>query len=456
MKKIILPLVLLCATVFFAYCNKKAKSNTEAKDITKYASPKADSVVANIDTARVLNWNIIPNQRFSLPHTGISHVMGKKGFKIEVDPTKLMRIDNKPIDAPIEVSIIEVTDDRDFVAYNATTESNGRLLISGGSYYVNMVSNGCPLKIRNGYALQASFPTTNENGMKLFYGDRTTTGTLNWNETQTFFKREVPESISFIDGPVDYPQLKLIPDSIERFVFDSLSQQVYYMSKMLILSQIMDTFSLKKVPVKLDTFYMGVTGWEIFRMGDTNTLIKKGGKKFGQYWTMPHYKIVRTEEARRLEKLKKQNDSLRRAYEITLAERQKSTVAGQICAYYQTVPIAQLGWLNVDKIYPERERADVPIDIPITLKSNRIEYFIVFKTFKGMISGSLLPGNPVLPKLPVGESVQLIAFAKKNNQVLHSAIEFKIGKNPGRQPMHFEEIPIEKMKQIFGNNVKIT
>ncbi len=60
----------------------------------------------------------------------------------------------------------------------------------------------------------------------------------------------------------------------------------------------------------------------------------------------------------------------------------------------------------------------------------------------------------VLPALPTGEQVTLIAFAKANGQFFQYKEDFVIGSKPSVK-LDFKTISADDMARLFGKNVKI-
>ena len=87
---------------------------------------------------------------------------------------------------------------------NAQTISNEELLESRGAYFINLMSNNEPLKLKNGKTLEVKIPKYSDSTMCLFYGERNDFGQMNWNIADTL-KPAKPKTtyevvISFIEN----------------------------------------------------------------------------------------------------------------------------------------------------------------------------------------------------------------------------------------------------------------
>jgi hypothetical protein len=97
------------------------------------------------------------------------------------------------------------------------------------------------------------------------------------------------------------------------------------------------------------------------------------------------------------------------------------------------------------------------LDLPITFNEPEINYFIIYRSFNGLISGKLNKGNNAhykINNLPLNEPITLIAFTRANGQVYHCRQDIITGQKKPVQ-LKFEMIAPEEMSKIFGKNVKI-
>jgi hypothetical protein len=167
-------------------------------------------------------------QHFSVASGKPSQVKGKKGTVLNIDPSVLETEDGKPLGKNIEVELKELSTRSDFLKSNVQTTCDGRLLVSGGAYYINMTSDGSKLKIKDGKTLKVQFPMLTDKKMSLFYGQRDSVGEMNWKETgQEFIKKTIAEK----DGNLDTMYNRLRPVLDTAIVFNEMgfrNQKVIY------------------------------------------------------------------------------------------------------------------------------------------------------------------------------------------------------------------------------------
>ncbi len=168
-------LVLSALAIFISACDSASVSSSgaEAVDSVRLLQDKAnlDETLKRLD---------VPSQVFSAPGDQLSLIRGKKGTVIFLSPSDLETQDGQAPAANVIVELKELTNQEDLGRANAQTVSNGRLLISGGAYYINMKSDGKQLKLKKGKELKVAFPKISDSAMELFYGQRDSRGQMNW------------------------------------------------------------------------------------------------------------------------------------------------------------------------------------------------------------------------------------------------------------------------------------
>jgi 5-hydroxyisourate hydrolase-like protein (transthyretin family) len=166
--------LLLSAIILIASCSSP-KTET-----AQFTAPRVEPAK---EMAKLTDWmkkyEAAP-QTFAVSSKKSSQVRGKQGTLIQVNLGDYETVSGKPIGKGIQVELIELTNQRQMLANRAQTASNGRLLVSGGAYYLNMTSQGEQLKLRKGKKLSVQFARRTEKEMSLFYGQRDSLDQMNW------------------------------------------------------------------------------------------------------------------------------------------------------------------------------------------------------------------------------------------------------------------------------------
>ena len=435
---------------FLFSCNSKKGKNSIA--VTENASLPADTVYVLPDNFFDIRENNTRfensvTQKFTVPGKKISIITGSKGLKVTINPSALELEDGSPVEGKIDVRIIELTTGNDLFKSNAATVSNGRLLASGGSYFIGMENNGQKIKLKKGHKLPVDFPVITKQEMELFYGERDSAGSMNWVKAGDKLEQQF-EEIQFNTISSGTSIVLKEPTIKSKYhLFNKLNAKVYFMNKLMTLSDMVAEFKKRGIDKIIDTLYYNWYGGNDI-VYSYNERVDDGYRHGRQYRV-----ISREELCREKEEMEKANVEYKNALE---AQSQKA-MTSQLKKYYAPATIGTLGWINCDRFYDNKQCTDTELDIPITLNYSQIEYFIIFKSFNGLLNKKIkftAETKVILEKLPVGEAVTLIAFAKNKGVIYQAKEDFIIGRNK-KVAVEFNTITPEELSSIFGKNVRI-
>lgn len=451
MQHLRIAITLLLFTLFIVSCNNQKEKNQPVKGLHVSVSeePGITDTHDEVNTESYINgFAASATQQFTVPHERISVVTGKKGLKITIDPSRLVKEDGSAVDGKINVQMIELTNSLDLFRSNTATISDGRLLASGGSYFIGLECSGQQLKLKTKSSLQVSFPVIDKNEMQLFYGERDSNGSMNWKIAGVLLEQQ-PEEVMFTD--TNRFEVNNIPPVLSEIelnkVFKSLDESVYYYNTKMTLQKLVDTLNAKKAKVFIQTISYWPKNLPTDVVLDTNYLISVYGPQ-KQY-------ILRTcssMEAEQKEKLK-----MMAARDSALSAWKPRSLAGQIQKYYAPAALTKLGWINCDRFNDRQNQMDVEVDLPIAFNKSRVDYFVIFHSFNGLVSNRATvtdSAKMILMNMPQGEKVTLVAFTKKNGLFYQLKESFVIGKNRNIAA-GFSAITETELKNIFAGNVKI-
>lgn len=117
----------------------------------------------------------------------------------------------KPISGNITVKLTEYYQLSDMVLANLSTTTNGKLLETGGMFYVEATSGDELLELQKGKSYSIEFPEkSNKPGMEIYNGQRDQNGNINWTLDNNSEKQEPEgeleyEFVTFIDELAIYP-----------------------------------------------------------------------------------------------------------------------------------------------------------------------------------------------------------------------------------------------------------
>jgi hypothetical protein len=450
-----LPFIFLF--ISFISCNSNKEKNAEP--LTSLPVTVLDTV--SITAPESLNlsayseaWQQAATQTFIAAPGKISVIKAQQGLRITVDPAVLEKEDGTMVDGNIIVKVVELTSSDALFKNNAATISNGRLLVSGGSYFVDMECRGEKLRIKKGQQLRMEFPTLKNNEMELFYGDRDADGNMNWQRANEPLSFNQFANYTVYNPP--YPGNTGVKHFKSRYrMYASLKSAVYFEDKLISIENLVKLLRTRGVDKNIDT--VRIPAYEFYTDMAYHASFK--------YDTIIRYRILSCEQ------LEAERDSMAKAailfqqqHAANLAynaEWQKvnanNSLEAQLQNYYAPSAVTKLGWINCDRFYNNLQNTEMPVEIPYTFNNPDIQYFLIYKSFNGLMSGRIRKNAKqqyVLSNLPQGEAVTFIAFTKSNGQVYHCKEDFVVSANTLCKP-DFKPISEPEMRNIFGSNVKM-
>lgn len=142
------------------------------------------------------------------------YIVGDGGLFIYVRENALLDSEGNPVSKHVKFELKEVQAMDEFVKSRISTLSNGELLSTAGSYYINATSDGKQLKINPEVGLNVAFPdVSSDPEIQLFKGEQTESGDINWLVTDKTTKRipkpniEKPKNLTDYKGKFDLQQV---------------------------------------------------------------------------------------------------------------------------------------------------------------------------------------------------------------------------------------------------------
>ncbi|MFN8395326.1 MAG: cell envelope integrity protein TolA [Bacteroidia bacterium] len=361
----------LCATTLLLLAILTAGCSTNT-------APNSDSAASAlppqpVDMQKLMAPFAPPTQTFTVSGKKPSTVIGDKGTILHINPANLQMPDGSPITDKIEVSLVECTDKAAIIGAGLQTVSDGKLLASGGSYFIGMKSSGQELSLQSGKTLNVEFPQVVDQGMELFYGERTSDGQVNWVAAKKKFKAAPEPTVEATEA---------------GFTFKS------------------------------DTTYMYVSGNDTVVSDDiTDIYAFIDGES-----AKPDNKRKAREEAMRERRLQAENARQARNaanQQAMMARRQQSESAAKTLKaaqkeqeLYASIGLNRLGWINCDRFYNETNKAEIAVETQST--GNPIIAYYVLRDINSMISSQqTLDPNKLYPQsLPVGQQIEVICLSQ--------------------------------------------
>lgn len=380
-------IVLIPAILFFCFgCKTDAEENL--RQILKEYRPKTQVFTVNSDS--------------------VIEIKGERGTILNIEPNVFEHLDGRKVTGAIDIRLVELTTTEDLLRANAQTVSGEKWLTSGGAYSIKAFSNNEELQLIDGKNIDAKFPKITSEEMQLFDGVRNSKETMNWIvSNQILENRKYPVLIEEDSSFMSYNQEWKIDIPIDTIVFRNLKER----------------YSVDEVKNKYP---------------EIDSLIVKNDTLFSYIFS-----------ARELfsEMLA---DSLLTATEVGELVRRKKVTRADIFIWelYNAIPINKLGWINVDRFYPEVKNR-IPFEILPDIDLDYTQYFAADNTNNTLVNLHENEKGILSFNAPEGERFTIIAFGINGEQTYGYKKSILIEKTT-KHKMKFRKIDNEKMEAYFN------
>jgi hypothetical protein len=151
------------------------------------------------------NFKTLPQQTFNISTLQDTVIATKEGIVFAIPKNAFVDEDGKTVKGNVQLEVKEAMNTEQIMTSGLTTTSNGKLLETGGMFYIAATSNGKQLQLRK--EIHAEVPADDyKPGMQLFDGEKTKDGTINWVS---------PQKIENWITPVEITALNFYPPGYE-------------------------------------------------------------------------------------------------------------------------------------------------------------------------------------------------------------------------------------------------
>lgn len=184
MKKLILPLTLICAVSFYA-C-KKDKVEPETEETTPEVTPEEPAPTFSSSTAYFDTWTLEDDEfqfQANVGGTFTTH----KGSVLTIPANAFSNIDNSITAGVIDITVKEVYSTKEMIQAGIFPISYSSPLNSGGQFFIEATSNGNALLVADGVVVNFEIPAQAQDpNMDLFFGGPEV-DSADWEQIDTIF-----------------------------------------------------------------------------------------------------------------------------------------------------------------------------------------------------------------------------------------------------------------------------
>ncbi len=353
-------------------------------------------------------------QQFFVAAKSNTTVTAKNGFSVAINTANLCNEDGTSLgNENVQITIEELLNTEALLAANATTVSNGKMLISGGSYNINIQQNNKAIKIKPNASLSIKVPKLKNQSMQLFYGKREENGFVNWQATNQSFaepikiKKSVEKYTYLEDYKVSDTLGKRPATFAECFMLykDSVmkSRWAYTIANRHRLTYHQEIrYGLQPIVFPMKRFMDNAINIDSVSRVVRNCF---GNKLVGKDYTRLSYMYLVTDTF------------------PVYKKREKTEVFENedVLSYFEPVEIEQLGWINVDKFYNVATCDSTMLVFNNGIMLDNYKVYYKFKNINSVLAESNYNVKKTsliaTTKLPLQEAVEVIVVGTINNKI---------------------------------------
>ncbi len=428
----------------------------------------------------------VPTETFEIDNTKEAVIYGSKGTLVSI-PRNCFRTKNgKPVSGKVQIELKEVFSKADLLLSNLPTVSNGRMLETNGSVYINATAEGQPLELAEGRSIYVEVPTDgNPQDMLIFSGSFNEIGNMNWTPVGQLSKVMYTLPFETLDPRIPSMSQSILerivqPENQNTFLATrNFKKRLNYIEESSAFHHKTDEIvefylrnkhlSLSDVDNKILNYFKGLAKcYPHVEVDDpSHKGVFKARKRYRDFYDeqltradliYTHNVALSDENAyqqllgKGLEEEKAAKVMQHHATRLALIEQKKRLMANRMKSNMSNIAkefaennfeIDRLGWINVDKF------ARMSSTSKLTVKYRKpghvyTEAFIVFENRRSVISGKGDKGNKfcIFDRIPTGENAHIVLVGFEDDVPFAGVKKIITGKN------EIEEVDLSKTNLV--------
>jgi hypothetical protein len=364
---------------------------------------------------------------FQQPHRPLV-LIGEEGTELLIPADAFVHADGTPVTGEVEIKLTEVANKQELILSNLPTQSNGRMLVSGGVIHIEALADGKQLKLADGKSVLVNFPGGYIPDMQLFKGQYDAAGTMNWvpmaeapgSKAHPMAKTDMAKDLSM---PLFLDYGKVNPNTFQ--FADGEHSVVGYMNAMM---------QTGYRCVGNDRVYLEMKTDETGRVTSAKTLTGKNpcyrlaieevaqtlqfdlslleGKREGLYVEVnPMVPVQNKEGENMFASLAGNADAFNNPQVLAAIEEYMEKEKAQNFAK-NAFAVTDLGWINCDRFYNEPgERVNVMASVSNKDLEGKAKAYLVFESMNAVIEGQMSAnGQFTFVNIPTGMKAKIVAL----------------------------------------------
>ena len=416
-----------------------------------------------------------PTVEFTISAIADTTVFGPQGTRLFIEKGTFEFADGSHVTDSIKIKVKEFYKKSDITLADLSTESDGKLLETGGMLNITATSNGKVIAIKNDKRIVVHFPKPQVSfkQMNLFYADNSATDSsvTNWEiDTVNLVKKtlKIGSHAWYIPSHYDSTEYDFTP---KNFVDTG-----YYWNR---LDLYLNAFNFSQNTVNEIETNLNKSGyptlaiWNDYGIECEMSITKEGyiknprvnskvsistRKEIVEFLKkLPQLEPGKNKKGEIIERsgllfiqggniipLFKTQEEYLKSFNSKYSKYEKRPIKNVDNAEleYYIFSVAKLGWINCD-LFIESEKT---IDYIVNTQEEDTKIKMVFTDINGVLNAKVVDGKYVFSKVPVGKQVTIVAINNSNEQFKTAFQEVTISDKP-LETLVFKETTLTELKQ---------
>lgn len=416
-----------------------------------------------------------PTVEFTICATLDTTVFGQQGTRLFIEKGTFQFTDGTPVTDSIKIKVKEFYRKSDITLADLSTESEGKLLETGGMLNITATSKGQKIEIKVDKRIVVHFPKPKDSyeQMNLFFADKNSTDSTvsSWDiDTVNLVKKTLK-----IGSYAWYPP-SWTDDTNYDFSPKKFTDTGYYWNK---LDLYLNAYNFspetrKEIESNLNkSVYSTLSSWNDYGIESEMTIDKSGFIKNPKVNSkvskstkqeivtflknLPQLEPGKNNKGEIIERsgllfiqggniipLFKTEEEYLKSFDSKYSKYEKTPIKNIDNAEleYYIFSVAKLGWINCDR-FLESEKT---VDYFVNTKDKDAKIKMVFKDIDGVLMASSTNGKFIFSKVPIGRQVTIVAIKNTNGQFQSAFQEVTISDKP-LETLAFKETTLTELKQ---------
>ncbi len=404
---------------------------------------------------------LFPTVEFELSANSDTTIFGQQGTRLFIEKETFQFADGTPVTESIKITLKEFYKKSDIALADLSTESDGRLLETGGMLNIMATSKGKEIEIKSDKRIVVHFPKAKDDfkQMNLFFADKESTDSSvnNWAIDTVSLVKTTMQLSSW-----GYYWLSLYDSTEFEYIPKNFVDTGYYWNP---LDVYVNAFNFSKSAIE----EVSVNGVEMkFIIGENGKIrnpyiidktTKNTKKEILTFLNnLPELNPGKDKDGNIVERvgilsisegqiipLYKSREEYLKSFDRKYSSFEKQPIKSMNDAElnYYIFSVVKLGWINCDIFLELEKTIDYFVQTPAS-KGTKIK--MIFKDIDGVLMADSTDGGFVFSKVPLGKQVTIFAIKNTDGQFQTAFQEVTISDKP-LQTLTFKETTLTELKQ---------